>query len=165
MTRISTKFAGLSTIVAAGLFSVSAAASDAPTFSLSPASGKGDAGKSISALGRDGGSNNQYVVDFVPGDEPVAGVNFDVVFQGAAKGLNVNFSGCGSFVTRSHSARCEMVAPDRMRVLVFSAPVQSLPATTLVEFQIEGKFKGVSIDTDSVAVSDFSGSKIAPEVL
>lgn len=151
--------------IMAAAFTLSAFASDAPTFSLSQTSGGGNNSKSLAAVSRGDSSAKAFLVDFVPGSKPVAGVNFDVVFEKASQKLSVLTTDCGAFVTASHTARCEMVAPNRLRVLVFSAPVKSLPATTLVEFQVTGKFKGISIDTDSVAVSDFSGSKISPEVL
>lgn len=133
---------------------VAAQASDAPVLSLSGSGG------SAAVASRSG---NQFLVDFVPGREDVAGVNFDVVFEDAQR-LQVDIQGCGAGVRSSHVSRCEMVAPDRMRVLVFSAPVVALPTAELVSFSVQGRYSSVSIEESSVAVSDMVGTIIRAEI-
>ncbi len=148
------------TLFAAGMATVSIA-EDAPVLALS-----GGASESKGALSAQ--AANDFVVDFMPGQTDVAGVNFDVVFDFGdmnKRGGNVVISDCGGSVSGSHAARCEMVAPNRLRVLVFSAPVSELPASSLVSFNVRGNVRSVRIDTESAAVSDLSGGIIQAEVL
>lgn len=153
-------------LAAATAFAASAAsvsiAEDAPVLALS--GGSTDA-KAASSFSR---SANNYVVDFMPSAVPVAGVNFDVIVEFDdmnKRGGNVSISDCAGSVSGSHVARCEMVAPDRLRVLVFSAPVSELPAASLVSFSVNGQVKGIRIDSESTAVSDLNGGMIQAEIL
>ncbi len=91
-------------------------------------------------------------------------MNFDVVLEGTGRGASVDVTACESGAS-THVARCEMVAPDRLRVLVFSAPAAPMVAAELVRFQVQGRVKGVQIEKSSIAVSDLSGQKLASEVL
>lgn len=146
------------TAIAASAATVSIA-QDAPVLALS-------GGGASEAKGLSTSSSNSYVVDFMPSATPVAGVNFDVVFDFGdmnKRGGNVSITDCAGSASGTHVARCEMVAPNRMRVLVFSAPVSELPAVSLVSFTVNGQVKQVSID--STAVSDLNGGMIQAEVL
>lgn len=157
--RKALSMAAAATLVA-GAATVSVA-QDAPVLALS---GGADASKSLRA----GPANNSYMVDFMPSATPASGVNFDIVIDGDFSKRSdggVTISDCAGGLGGSHVARCELVAPNRIRVLVFSAPVSELPAATLVSFSVNGAVKGVSIDADSTAVSDLNGGMIQAEVL
>jgi hypothetical protein len=144
---------------AAGAATVSIAGDDAPVFALS----SGDAGKGLRAA-----AANTYMIDFVPGGKAVAGVNFDVIIEGEFNKRSdggVTITDCAGAVSGTHVSRCEMVSPNRLRVLVFSAPTSELPAATLVSFSVNGTVKEVRIDAQSTAVSDLNGGMIQAEVL
>jgi len=157
------KIASLTAIaaVAASAISIAIAADDAPVLALSGGAAGAEKARNVRADGT-------YQIDFMPSSTPVAGVNFDVVIESAfgKRGEGgVTITDCASSVSGSHVARCEMVAPNRLRVLVFSAPVKELPAATLVSFSIKGQAKEVRIDSASTAVSDFNGGMIQAEIL
>lgn len=107
----------------------------------------------------------RYVIDFVPGDFEVAGVNFDILMEGDFDDDDVKISNCGATVKGSHVSRCEFVSDNRIRVLVFSAPVRSLPASNLITLEIPGIVEGVWIAKDSAKVSNLKGEIINSEIL
>ena len=106
-------------------------------------------------------SGSEYSVDFLPGSNEVAGVNFDIAFK---PGSDVKITGCGESFKGTHIARCEMVNKGRIRVLIFSAPVEPMEAGEIFTFSV-GSGASARIDHESVAVSDMSGNMIDPEVL
>lgn len=102
-----------------------------------------------------------YSVDFLPGSNEVAGVNFDIEFKG---GSTAKIGSCGESFAGTHVARCEVVDEGRIRVLIFSAPVKAMGAGEIFSFSVGSKVS-VRIDPKSVAVSDLVGNMIDPEVL
>lgn len=157
------KLASLTAIAvfSASAISISIAADDAPVLALSGSAVGGEKARLVRA-------DSIYQIDFMPSSTPVAGVNFDVVIESAFSKRGeggVTITDCAGSVSGSHIARCEMVAPNRLRVLVFSAPVKELPAATLVSFSIKGQAKDVRIDSASAAVSDLNGGMIRAEIL
>lgn len=146
-------------------FSASVTADEQPVLSLNGV-GNSNAKSAVALYAR--GSRqpqayNLYSIDFVPGSSAVAGVNFDVIFKGNE--ADIKISNCGDSVKSSHVARCEMVEPNRLRVLIFSAPVQELAASSLVTFEIAGSVRSAQIDQASVAVSNLNGDVISAEIL
>lgn len=108
-------------------------------------------------------AHTRFIVEFVSGSEDVAGINFDVVVDADSDSLEL--ISCAAGVGKSHIAQCQKVAPNRVRVLIFSAPVAKLQAVEALRFEIAEGALNPRIDEDSVAVSDLSGTVIRAEVI
>lgn len=146
-------------------------AGEAPTLSLSATSMTGVAGSNNQSakVGFNDPSSysasNQFVVDFVPGTKGVAGINFDVVVDTDSKADSVQVVACGAGIGKTHIVQCKQVAPNRIRVLIFSAPVEQLGTAEALKFEVKGGAFNARIDRESVAVSDMSGAVIQAEII
>lgn len=160
----------LATFILFAMFYLSGgvSAQDAPTLSLSLANMSAQPGATARSPKAELNSasspsfGNAFVVDFVPGSQGVAGINFDVVFDDVDA---LKIVSCGAGVGDTHIAQCKQVGPKRLRVLIFSAPVTKLNAVEALKFEISGADTHPKIDRESVAVSDLSGAVIQANVM
>lgn len=113
--------------------------------------------------------SGRYAVLVKSNGTELAGVNFDVELPLGLSRDSISIDDCGGASAGTHIARCEFVDEDTIRVLIFSAPVTSLPASFEgISFEVSaGNGKGqepISIQRDSVAASGLDGKIVSSSV-
>lgn len=122
--------------------------------------GSGDA-KQLASKSRSGGS---IQVDFVEGDTPVVGLQFDLALDGKGSFTESTISGCGGRLSSGHQAICSITGEGNVRVIVFSATNAVIRTGTLASIRASGK-GSVSIIKDSVQLGDADANPVRAEVL
>lgn len=122
--------------------------------------GAGD-GKKVSAASK---SQNNVQVDFVEGDTPVVGLQFDLSLGEKVEATESSISSCGGRLPSGHQIICSVTSNGNVRVIVFSGSNAVIRTGTIATISTRGK-GSVSFVKDSVQLGDAEANPVRTEIL